>query len=355
MFRRIVRIVFVAVIAAVAYLLLWPTDIDPVAWDAPAAPPLEGRYPVNDDLAAVRVIGANTVSGPEDVAVDPEGRVYAAALDGRIVRMNSDGSNPVTVTETGGRPLGLDWNAEGRLIVADADEGLLRVDVGTGETEVLATEAGGVPFKFTDDVDVAPDGTIYFTDASSRWGYGEAVKDIFEHRENGRLLAYDPESGETRVLLDELQFANGVAVAEDGSFVLVNETGNYLVRRYWLTGDKKGGSEIVIDNLPGFPDGISTGSGGTFWIALYAPRNPEADDLAGQPFLRKVIWRLPDALKPQPIHYGFVLGIGADGEVRHNLQDPAGGYAPITSVEEVDGTLWLGSLAANGVGRMPRP
>jgi len=212
MFRRIVQIVFVVVIAAVAYLLLWPTDIDPVAWDAPEPPPLEGDYAVNDALAAVEVIGADAVSGPEDVAIGPDGRIYAAALDGRIVRMNADGSSPKTVTETGGRPLGLAWDPEGRLIVADADQGLLRIDVGTGSTEVLATEAGGVPFKFTDDVDIGSDGTIYFTDASSRWSYGDAVKDIFEHRENGRFLSYDPASGETRVLLDKLQFANGVAV-----------------------------------------------------------------------------------------------------------------------------------------------
>lgn len=355
MFRRIVQFVFVVVIAVAAYLLLWPTDIDPVAWDAPEAPPLEGDYAVNDALAAVEVVGADAVTGPEDVAIGPDGSLYAAALDGRVVRMDADGSNAATVAETGGRPLGLAWDRDGRLIVADAVEGLLRVDVGTGELEVLATEAGGVPFKFTDDVDVGPDGTIYFTDASSRWGYGEAIKDIFEHRENGRLLAYDPDSGETRVLLDKLQFANGVAVSEDGSFVLVNETGNYVVRKFWLTGDKKGGSEILVDNLPGFPDGISTGSGDTYWVAMFAPRNPEADDLAGQPFLRKVIWRLPDALKPKPVHYGFVLGIDADGKIRHNLQDPDGSYAPVTSVEEVDGTLWLGSLSAEGVGRLPRP
>src|SRR5690606_28786878 len=120
--------------------------------------------------------------------------------------------------------------------VADGYEGLLRVSPG-GAVEVLATEAEGVRFGFADDVDVADDGVIYFTDASSKFGPAmKARDDILEHGGHGRLLKYDPASKTTTVLLRGLQFANGVAVAPDQRSVFVTQTGNYDIVRYWLEG-----------------------------------------------------------------------------------------------------------------------
>ncbi len=99
-------------------------------------------------------------------------------------------------------------------MVADGYRGLLRVNPGSGRVEVLTDGADGVPFRFTDDVDVASDGTIYFTDASSKFGPAmHARDDIIEHGGHGRFLKFDPASGATTVLIDGLQFANGVALS----------------------------------------------------------------------------------------------------------------------------------------------
>src|ERR1051325_755241 len=108
------------------------------------------------------------------------------------------------------------------------------------------------------DLDVAADGTIYFTDGSSKFALANYKADILEHQGNGRLLAYDPKTKTTRTLMKDLCFANGVAVSPDQSFLLVVETGKYRIHRYWLNGPKQGQSEIFIKNLPGFPDGISS-------------------------------------------------------------------------------------------------
>ena len=85
----------------------------------------------------------------------------------------ADGSSPRTYTNTGGRPLGMDFAPAGDLIVADAVKGLLSVSR-DGAVSVLATGEGGVPFRFTNDVDVGPDGVIYFSDASSKYAPPEA-------------------------------------------------------------------------------------------------------------------------------------------------------------------------------------
>ena len=176
--------------------------------------------------------------------------------------------------------------------------------------------------------------------------------DILEHRPNGRLLAYDPKTSRSRTVLRELHFANGVAVSPDGSFVLVAETSKYRVMRVWLTGSRQGQSEVFIDNLPGFPDGISSNGRDKFWLALVAPRNKVLDAILPYPFLRKVVSRLPKFLQPAAQHYSFVLGLDSEGRVVENLQDPTPNcYAEIANVVEHDGALYFGSIAESTVGK----
>jgi sugar lactone lactonase YvrE len=276
--------------------------------------------------------------------------MLAGTHDGLIVAV--DGNSVTTVADTGGRPLGLAWNDRGDLIIADAVKGLLRMDP-RGTISTLSTSSDGVPFKFTDDVDLSSDGRIYFSDASHRWGYGQHLEDLIEGRANGRLLRYDPATKQTETLLAELCFANGVAVAADDSFVLVNETGRYRIQRLWLTGPRAGESDTFHDNLPGFPDGISRSPRGTFWVALFTVRNPQADAIAPSPFLKKLMFRLPAALRPKPKRYGLVLELDADGKLLRSLHDSDGDPVnTVTSVEEHDGHLYLGTLHERGIRRV---
>ena len=338
--------IMVAVLAALlAYLLFWPVPIEPVAWQAPAAPALTGQYATNARLAEAKRLGVNEGNGPEDVAVDSAGNLFVGYDDGRLVRFDADGSTPDLLTNTEGRPLGLDFDRDGNLIVADGYKGLLRVAM-SGQIEVLSTEADGIPFLFTDDVDVADDGRIYFSDASSKFGPAmKARDDVLEHGGHGRLLQFDPATGVTTTLLDGLQFANGVAVAPDQQSVLITQTGSYNIVRYWIEGERAGEHNIFFDNLPGIPDGMSSNGSDTYWVALYAPRNALLDAMSNWPFLRKMAFRLPMWLQPQPAPHAFVLGLSLDGDVTHNLQHVGtDSFHPITSVEQANGKLYLGSL-----------
>jgi sugar lactone lactonase YvrE len=345
------RIVAVIVVVLIAYLAFWPVPLEPVGWDAPEAPALEGRYAVNERLAGVERLGAGEGVGPEDVAIDELGRLFVGYEDGRIVRFRPDGTGPVLVADTGGRPLGLQHDREGRLVVCDGYKGLLRITA-DGRIEILATEAEGVPFGFTNDLDIAPDGVIYFSDASYKFGPAmKARDDVLEHGGRGRLLRHDPSTGATTVLLDGLQFANGVALAPDGNSVLVAQTGRYDVLRYWLRGPRAGEHEVFIENLPGIPDGLSSNGRDTYWLALFTVRNPALDALSGWPRLRKVVFRLPEFLQPRPVRHAFVLGLSLDGEILHNLQHagPAS-FSPVTSATEAGGRLYLGSLERDAFG-----
>ncbi len=221
--KKIIKLLAILIVLVIVYLLIWPVPIDPVAWTPPEAPVLEGQYAANDYLKDVERIGVGSGIGPEDVAIDDKGRIYGGYEDGRIIRFQNDGSSPEVFADTQGRPLGLHFDAIGNLIVADSQKGLLSISQ-EGVITVLTTQADGLPFGFTDDVDIAADGVIYFSDASHKFGQRNYKADLLEHRPNGRLLSFDPKTKVTKVILDSLYFANGVAISPDQSFVLVNET-----------------------------------------------------------------------------------------------------------------------------------
>jgi sugar lactone lactonase YvrE len=352
--RRIV-LGFSAVVAlSLIYLLAWPVPIDPVAWTPPPAPELSGLYQQNSELAKIEKLKVDGFA-PEDVAIDSQDRIYCGTEDGRIFRFQADGTRPEVFARTQGRPLGLVFDRADNLIVADALKGLLSI-AGNGQVTTLSTEADGVPFRCTNDLDVAADGTIYFTDASYKFPLTDLKADMFEHQPNGRLLAYDPVTKQTRVVLRDLYFANGVAMSPDQSFVLINETWKYRVRRLWLKGPKQGQAEVFIDNLPGFPDGISSNGHGTFWLALVNRRDSALDGLLPHPFLRKLVRRLPNFLQPNIKRYAFALALDANGKVVRNLQDSSPQcFAQIANVVEHKGMLYFGSIGESAIGRMPVP
>jgi sugar lactone lactonase YvrE len=353
--KTLFRILLLIIAASLAYLLLWPVPISPAAWTPPTAPELAGPYAKNNRLAGVQRLDTGSGFAPEDVALDAQGRIYGGLEDGHIMRLEPDGAHATVFANTHGRPLGLIFDRAGNLIVADANNGLLSVSA-NGSITTLSTEANGVPFRCTNDLDVAADGTVYFTDASSKFPLANFTADMLEHQGNGRFLAYDPKTKTTRVVLGDLCFANGVAVSPDQSFVLVVETGKYQVHRVWLKGPKSGQSDIFIDNLPGFPDGILSNGRDKFWLALVTPRDPIYDRLLPHPFARKIVARLPRFLQPAPKRYAFVLGLDMSGRVVANLQDGSKEcYAEIANVVEHNGMLYFGSIGESAIGRIALP
>jgi hypothetical protein len=359
MMRGFRYVVSTLVLAIVAYFLLWPVPIEPVSWQSPPNPGYEGPYAVNERLKGLEVLEIGIMVGPEDIEVGPDGRIYAAGPEG-IARLDADGSNPQLWVDTGGRPLGIDFDAGGNLIVGDAFLGLLSVTP-DGKVTVLANQVGGRPMVFVDDVNVASDGRIYFADASARFGAKEfggtfeaALLDLIEHSASGRMLVYDPADGTTKVLVDNVHFANGIAVDPDERFVLLTETGSYRVRRHWLQGPKAGSTDVLIDQLPGFPDNVSTGLNGRFWIALVSPRDAIVDAMSDKPFLRKMIQRMPAFLRPRGAHYGHIIAVDADGNVIEDLQDPDGRYPFNTSVHETEKYLYLGNTVSATMARLDK-
>ncbi|MEV0223207.1 SMP-30/gluconolactonase/LRE family protein [Streptomyces sp. NPDC050704] len=329
-------------------------------------------------------------TGPEDVVVDHLGRVLTGLGDGRILRVHPHGPARVEqIARTGGRPLGLEVLRDGRVLVCDAERGLLRVtpaadpdpDPGLdadpssnsghgsssvsgsdGHVEVLVDRVAGAPLRFCSNAAAAADGSVYFTVSSRRYGLREWLGDLIERTATGRLFRLPPGGGEPELLLDGLHFANGVVLVDEeetegkgkekekGSCVVVAESGAYRLTRLWLSGPLAGRRDTLIDSLPGFPDNLSRAADGTIWVALAGPRQAPLDWLHHAPVgVRRAVWRTVRPLGIRPLPVARVMGIGPDGRVRHDLRRRRAGYRMVTSVYEHEGSLILGSLLEDGI------
>jgi sugar lactone lactonase YvrE len=318
--------------------------IAPVVWRPPPAPPATPA-----DLPPLTVVPVNGV-GPEDVVVG-DGHVFTGVEDGRILSLTLDGRHLDTVADTGGRPLGVELYPDGRLLVCDSKRGLLLVSRQTGDVEVLV--ARGPDLRLCNNAAVAADGTVYFTDSTSRFDLDHWKADLLEHGGTGRLLRWSP-SGAVDVVLSGLHFANGVALAPDESYVVVAGTGSYRLDKVDLP---SGRHSTLVESLPAFPDNIALGTDGLVWVAMASPRLAVLD-LAHRlhPTLRKATWALPEALQPKEKRVVWVRAIdGATGETVHDFRGVPPDYHMVTGVREVDGVVYMGSLTERAVAYFTLP
>ncbi|MEU5275586.1 SMP-30/gluconolactonase/LRE family protein [Streptomyces asoensis] len=295
--------------------------------------------------------------GPEDVVADPAGRVLTGVSDGRILRIDGlddpAAARVEQVAEIDGRPLGLEPLPDGDLLVCSADGALLRVDLGggTGKARVLTESAAGERLRFCSNVVALPDGTVYFTVSSRVHPLRDWMDDLVEHTGTGRLLRLEPGAREAEVVLEGLQFANGLARGADDSFLIVAETGARRLTRYRLTGPRAGRAEPLVEDLPGFPDNLWRGApDGPVWVALAGPRVPPLDLLhrAG-PAVRRRAARLARSVPYRPSGTTGVLAVDDDGRIVHHLTRRRSGFRMVTSVCEAGGRLVLGSLTERGI------
>ena len=362
-----------ALVLLLGYLAFAPVPTRALAWNAPKAPGYVGPHAVNTRLAGLRTIALGEEAGPEHVAIGPDGKLYAAVASGTILRMEPDGTGVEAWARTGGRVLGFDFDARGRLIAADAIRGLLAIDTDR-RVEVLVDKVrvgdADDPVRYANSVVVARSGLIYFSDATRRFGardwggtFEASVLDILEHSSTGRVIEYDPASGRTHVVIERLCFANGVALSADERSLFVAETGEY---RVWKVDADASGvdaksaagghtkARLVLQNLPGFPDNLTRGKSGRLWLGFAKPRAATVDAMSGVPWLRQVTLRLPRALWPVPPAYGHVIAFDENGKVLADLQDPAGAYPETTGVLETAERLYVQSLHAGVLGWRPR-
>jgi ribose transport system permease protein len=318
---------------------------------------------VNDRLGRTQLIGHGSVEGPEDVVLDRDDNLYTGTRHGTIVRfLAPDYARSEIFARIGGHPLGLAFAPNGDLLTCVGGMGVYRVAPDgtvakvTDETNrSLFSIIDDTRLRLPDDLDIAPDGRIFFSEATIRYEMSEWAVDALEGRGNGRLLCHDPRTGSTRTILRGLIFPNGITICRDGQSLLFAETWACRISRYWFDGPNKGKREVFLDNLPGYPDNLNRGSDGTYWVALLGMRTRTFDLAMRKPgFRRRMARRIAaDEWMFPNINRGCVLRVSATGEIIDALWDEAGENHPsITSTCEHKGWLYLGGVSNNRIGRV---
>jgi sugar lactone lactonase YvrE len=282
--------------------------------------------------------------GTEDVVVADNGLIYTGTEEGSVFSVRPDGRRVELVGRTGGRPLGIELLPDGRLLVADAHQGLLAMEPGTGETERLVDTVNGHRMVFCNNAAVARNGDIWFSDSSTHFSIEQWRNDLVQNTRTGRLYCRRVD-GTVERHLDSLAFANGVALAADESYVAVAETAARTVVRLWLTGERAGQRDLLCDDLPGYPDNIALGSDGLVWVTIASPRTPVVDLVHRLPAaLRRLASAVPERVQPQPQRTVRVMAFDDAGRCIHDVHGEADGFHLVTGVREQDGKVWLGSL-----------
>ncbi len=348
------KILLAAIVLGLGYLAFWPIPLRPEVYEPLQAPGFTGDFESNDAMAALeQVLLPEGARGPEDLAVMPDGRVYTTDLAGKLYRI--DGAVPEFVEDLGGRPLGLKVGPDGALYIADSYRGILRW-TGPGSLETLVTEVEGAPLIYANQLEVARDGTIYFSNSTDRFDpevlggtKPTSVMAVWEQSNSGYVARRLPD-GRVEKIANGFVYTNGIALSQAEDFLLIAETGRARVHKHWLTGERAGETELFLGNLPGYPDNLEAQGDGTFWLAFASPRLP-AEKLMPYPFLRRVIWRLGALARPAPVHRGMVIQFDESGTILRNLQDPSGRFGVTTSALEVGAHFYVMSLDGPGFGR----
>ena len=350
--------------------LLNKTYVAPTYFALPPCPSTQpdsgSPYAQNNLLSAARGIGIGQLDGPEDIILDNDDNLYCGSRHGDIIRFfPPDYTRYEVYVHVGGHTLGLALDRDSSLVVCASGMGVFRI---TPDRNVikLSDETNrsfwsiidNSRMRLADDLDIAPDGRVFFSEATIRYDHQSWMMEALEGRGNGRIICYDPSTNRSRTLISGLMFPNGICMTHDGQSMLFAETFGCRISRYWFDGPKTGTIESVIPNLPGLPDNINRASDGHFWCAMCGMRAPGLDLALRMPdFRRRMIYRVaPDEWLFPQMNTGFVFKFDLNGRILDALWDIEGLKHPmITSVREHRGNLYFGGLVNNRIGQYRLP
>ena len=332
-------------------ILFSSCSLKPMAWKPPTKPAFKGVLTLNNELQHSQKIDLKGWYGPEDIVMDEAGNLYCGVhkgsndfSDGKILKISPQGQVE-TFYEAGSWVAGLHFDQHQNLVALSHRQGLICIAPDKTVTVLADRDEKGQRFLIPNGLDISSEGIIYFSNTSHKAPYSlkYGKKLILEMKPQGGLYAYNPRTQKVTTLIQGTYFGNGVVLSKNEDFLLLTETSRYRVVRYWLKGAKQGTQEVFMDNLPGFPNGISIRKDGSFWLGFTTKRNDALDKIHYKTGTKKMVYALPGFLQPKPEQFGMVLQVSEKGKIMRALFDPSGQQVPEAgAVKEYQGKLYLG-------------
>ncbi|WP_375412045.1 SMP-30/gluconolactonase/LRE family protein [uncultured Bradyrhizobium sp.] len=195
------------------------------------------------------------IEGP---SFDADGNLYVVDIPfGRIFRISSDGVWSL-IMEYDGWPNGLKIHPDGRILVADYRYGIMQLDAAAGRMQPLLTARNSESFKGCNDLHLASNGDIYFTD-QGQTGL---------HDPTGRVYRLSP-AGKLDCLIGTGVSPNGLVLDPNETVLFVAMTRDNAVWRAPLMKDgsvSKAGRFCSTFGTSG-PDGLTMDGSGRLFVA----------------------------------------------------------------------------------------
>ncbi|WP_191963306.1 SMP-30/gluconolactonase/LRE family protein [Flavobacterium luteum] len=346
-----IKSVFSVMSIAIPMFLIQSCAIKPLAWKPQKKPLFEGVTKLNNELTTIEKIDLGGWVGAEDIVFDSKGNLYCGVhkakndfSDGKILKINLEGKIEIFY-DAGSWVAGLHFDNQNNLIALSHKQGLISISTDKKVTLLANKDDKGRNFLIPNGLDIDSKQNMYFTNTSSESPYTLKYgrKLILEMKPNGGLYKYNPATKEVKTLIDGTYFGNGVVISKDESFLLMVETTKYRILKYWIIGEKAGKIEVFMDNLHGFPNGISVREDGTFWLGFTTKRNDALDKIHTKPSIKKIVYGLPQWLQPKEDKFGMVMHLSENGKILNTYFDPIGNTMPEAgSVKELNGFLYMG-------------
>jgi hypothetical protein len=236
----------------------------------------------------------------------------------------------------------------------------------------------GKPLVAVGAIAAGRDGRLLVTDGSAHHSYERWCHDLMGRGKSGRLLELNVADGSGREIASSLAYAFGTCAVGEEAWVC--ESWRHRVLKY----GSKGGAEVVLDELPGYPSRISAASDGGYWLTVFAGRTQLVEFVLREHAFRKRMiaevdpryWIAPalhsgstfleplqgagvkmrGVLKPwaPPRSYGLVMKLAADGSIRYSFHSRLDGrhHGAVAAVE-CGGNLYVLSKGSGRILRLP--
>ena len=191
------------------------------------------------------------------------------------------GSGDSVFAERAGGAIGNAYDTDGRLYTCEFRERRITRTLKNGKVEILASRFEGKRFNAPNDIVVRRDGNVYFTDPA--FGSQQDTRELDFYG-----VYHITPKGELELVAKWKTRPNGIALSPNGRTLYVSDSDDRSVRAYDL--DNKGVASkerIVIDKIPGVPDGLRTDEKGNVYLAadkiyVYALSSNSAAKLLGE-------------------------------------------------------------------------
>ena len=218
------------------------------------------------------------------------------------------------------------------------------------------------PLGVCDSLDVSAVGRrVYFSEPIfyPNATVGDMLDDGVALARTGRMWRHDLDTGTTRLVAEGFHFVNGVLCDPHPGqpreeSVVVTQTSLCRLTRFHVAGPKAGAAEVVLDGLPGTPDGIDRDAAGRVWVSLFLERGRLLTWVHAHPWIKPLILRLPTRLLTRSGRTGVLVLTPDAGVVLYAAFHGGPGLSSVSSAIPTPAGIYLANVSLAGSDPTPK-